>query len=442
MVRLSSSALTAVGAVLFSFLTTTTAVSTSVSSGFAANDGSVSFALNIPQDDDSNDLYFSMQGDASQSWIAIGMGNDKMDDSLIWMVYKDSTGKNLTLSPRLSYGHVEPAYSSNLSVQVLPGTEITSDGNYTLFAMCTNCRSWKGGSIDPTNKQANFIFASGPSGDLDSNSKSAGIKRHASYGVFQMDLTLAVGSAGAPIIATADTSGTKQVSENTDHDFSAALHACLMILAFVGLMPLGLLILRILNSVKWHGYNQGLSAAVALIGTAAGIYAGSMYQRSMHWNSAHQIFGLVIIAAMIGQFVLGFMHHRIYKRTQATTKLAPIHVWLGRIVIPAGIANGFLGFPLALNSKYDWALLVLVLLVVIVMGPFAFWRYKRNANKAATAAAVGYEGGYNAQPWTTDSNAASDVNLGAYPGGYGQQNHPPLYQNQGRFQPTAGRQFV
>ena len=85
--------------------------------------------------------------------------------------------------------------------------------------------------------------------------------------------------------------------------------------------------------------------------------------------------------AMIGQFVLGFLHHRMYKKTQATTKLAPIHVWLGRVVIPAGIADGFLGFPLAMNSKYNWALLACVLFVVVLAGPFAFWRYRRNIHK-------------------------------------------------------------
>jgi len=62
----------------------------------------------------------------------------------------------------------------------------------------------------------------------------------------------------------------------------------------------------------------------------------------MHWNSAHQIFGLVIMLAVVAQFTLGFLHHRIYKRTEATTKMAPIHIWLGRVVIPAGVANGFL----------------------------------------------------------------------------------------------------
>lgn len=45
---------------------------------------------------------------------------------------------------------------------------------------------------------------------------------------------------------------------------------------------------------------------------------------------------------MVAQFILGFMHHRIYKKTMAPTKLAPLHIWLGRLVVPAGVANGFL----------------------------------------------------------------------------------------------------
>lgn len=52
-----------------------------------------------------------------------------------------------------------------------------------------------------------------------------------------------------------------------------------MVLAFVGLMPLGLVILRIMNSVKWHGLNQALSAAVAILGVMLGIYCGTMYNR-------------------------------------------------------------------------------------------------------------------------------------------------------------------
>jgi hypothetical protein len=50
-------------------ISTTAAVSTVTSSGFASSDGSVTFALNIPQSDTSNDLYFTISGPSSQSWI-------------------------------------------------------------------------------------------------------------------------------------------------------------------------------------------------------------------------------------------------------------------------------------------------------------------------------------------------------------------------------------
>ena len=206
------------------------------------------------------------------------MGSNKMANSLIFMAYADSTGKNITLSPRLVYDHVEPTYTSNLSVTVLPGSGIANN-IMTVNAMCTNCRSWKGGSIDPTNTAAQFIFAVGPDGSLDSNSGSANIKRHAEYGAFTMDLTKALGVAGVPVALTADTAGTTQTQLETDHDFSAPLHACIMILVFVGLMPLGIMILRIFNSVKLHALNQSLSAAGALLGAGLGVYIGTMYNR-------------------------------------------------------------------------------------------------------------------------------------------------------------------
>jgi hypothetical protein len=206
------------------------------------------------------------------------MGNDKMDDTLMFMAYSDSTGKNITLSPRLSYGHTEPSYTKNISVSVLPGSGI-ANGNMTVNAMCSGCRQWKGGSIDPTNTAAKFIFATGPGGSINSNSGSANIKRHASYGAFTMDLTKAFGAAGVPVSFTADTSGTVQTQDKTDHDFSAALHACIMILTFVGLMPVGVLILRVLKSPRWHGFNQAFSAALALLGVFLGIYAATMYNR-------------------------------------------------------------------------------------------------------------------------------------------------------------------
>jgi hypothetical protein len=82
------------------------------------------------------------------------------------------------------------------------------------------------------------------------------------------------------------------------------------------------------------------------------------------------------------------MHHRIYKQTQSPTKLAPFHVWLGRFVLISGVANGFAGFPLALATYYNYALLALVLLVgfplIILM-----WCVSRCAAKKARRVAAG-----------------------------------------------------
>ena len=91
------------------------------------------------------------------------------------------------------------------------------------------------------------------------------------------------------------------------------------------------------------------------------------------------------------------------------------------------LTDNFSGFPLALNSIFDWPLLGLTLLIVIFSGPFIFWRWKRNLHKAAKAeAAKEPSGGYEAQPWRGDY-VQNDIDLqqmNNYP--------PPVYSNQHR----------
>ncbi|KAH8596445.1 hypothetical protein B0O99DRAFT_620456 [Bisporella sp. PMI_857] len=407
---------------------TSLAVSTISAAGFIASDKSVTFALNIPQADDNNDLYFTLSGPSASSWIAVGMGSNKMDNSMIFMMYADSTGSNITLSPRFGNGNYEPSYTKDITVSVLPGSGI-ANGIMTANAMCKNCRSWDGGKVDAADSKAPFIFATGPDEDLESNSLSAGVKRHANYGSFTLDLTKAMGSKSVPIAATADFAGTVQNSNKRDRDLAPPFHAFFMIFVFVCLLPAGVLILRVLNSPRWHGINQTISVVFAMIGVALGFYIGTLYNRSRGFNSAHQIFGIIIVAAMIGQFVLGVAHHRIFKQTGASNSMTPIHIWLGRLVIPCGIANGFLGFPLALNTRYNWALLILVLLIFVLAGPLVFWRYKRNARKKRNPHTHTGSTGYQAQPWLGASQ--SEVNLSHM------QNYP--LQNQ---TPQESRHFV
>ncbi|KAA8569552.1 hypothetical protein EYC84_001170 [Monilinia fructicola] len=373
---------------------TSTSASTSAAAAFIANDTSVKFALNIPNENPNNDLYFSISGPSSCSWIAVGMGSDKMKNSLI---------------PRIASDQSEPSHAKDIVVDRLTGTGISND-TFTWHGRCLNCTSWQGGSLGSTaNKKANFIWANGPPITLKSDSLHADIKRHSSYGVFTMDLSRAIGTAGVPAIPTSNSEGTIQVSETVDNNFSSAAHAVLMVLVFVGLLPLGIVILRFLNSPRWHAVNQTISLGIALVGVGLGAQLGTLYNRTKGFKSGHQIIGVIVVIAMLSQWVLGFLHHRLYKQTSTTTKFAPIHVWLGRVVIPAGIINGFIGFPLALNPKLNWALLACTLLVIIIFTPLLFWGWKRRQAKEIEGI-TGQTEGYDAEPWRSPQ-AQYDIGL-------------------------------
>jgi hypothetical protein len=64
--------------------------------------------------------------------------------------------------------------------------------------------------------------------------------------------------------------------------------------------------------------------------------------QSKGFNTAHQLIGLIVTLLMVVQLGLGYAHHRIYKQTLKTTKIAPVHVWLGRILIIVGAVVAFL----------------------------------------------------------------------------------------------------
>ncbi|PBP19025.1 integral membrane protein [Diplocarpon rosae] len=279
------------------------------------------------------------------------------------------------------------------------------------------------------------ICATGPGGRLNSNSLPADFKRHNFSGAFTMDLTKAVGAPGVPVITSADSTGTVQTQQESDRDLGPPAPAVLMIMAFVGLMPLAVLILRVLESPKWHGVAQTISAAVALIGTGVGIVADIYDNRTKKFTSGHQRFGVTVMSAIISQIVLGFTHHRIYRRTQLRMSLARVQTWLGRPVNSAGTINRFTGVPLALNPKYDLALLACILLVITLAGSFMFWSFRRDSQQKQGLADVA-PAGHQAQPWGR-SDARSEISLN-------QMSDPPRGGKRASSdqEPVQGRRFV
>ncbi|KAI1416118.1 putative iron reductase domain protein [Hypoxylon sp. FL1857] len=403
-----------------------TSLNTTAGSVFVSPARDLAFALIVPSDS-TTDLYFSLMMPSGTSWAAVGLGSNHMAGSLMLVMYPSKSGKNVTLSPRIATGHTEPVYAPEIKVEALAGTRLDND-TYIFNGRCSNCRSWSTGKINVTSRSQSMLYATGePTGYLKTDAFDGPLKIHYNYGTFTMDMVNATGPGAVPTIDRSKDSaliGTVQgLDKEGMKDMKAVAHAIIMVLVFVGLFPFGSFVLRLGGWVRWHAVNQGFALILAIIGSSLGFAISKTYNRSRKFNTAHQIIGLLIFLFLFAQFALGFLHHRKFKQTKETTKLAPIHMWMGRLLLTLGSINGFLGFQLAQSNEYNFVLAALVisitLTIVIILVAKKYIQKRWNKRKEQT--------GYDLEPWRRpDIQAGYGVNASA---SANTQPQAPLGQN-------------
>ncbi|MCJ1377650.1 hypothetical protein MMC17_000746 [Xylographa soralifera] len=346
-----------------------TVKSTSV---FVLNDSStpLTFALNIAQT--SNDFYFHLSGPATNSWIAIGTGTE-MQGSQMFLVYTSTNGNNITFSPRLTSNHNEPSYSSSINVSLLEGSGLIN-GSYVVNAHCQNCSTWgSGGSLNLQSTSEPWIYAKGPSNSFRGDSPTDSIQRHVEYGKFTMNMVQAYGAAAVPTNVLTNSGAAEVGPPSSDNDYTGIVHAVFSCVAFVIMMPLGVIFLRIFERVRWHWINELMALSVAFIGLIIGIYLSTTYNKSKSFNSAHQLIGILVILALFLQAWLGWHHHQVYKRTKRTTPYAPVHRYFGSFLILAGLANGAIGLAYAENNSHILIYLVISIILVVLVAVWVFF---------------------------------------------------------------------
>ena len=251
-----------------------------------APDQSLAFGLSIP-DDGSGKLFFSLAVQTAYQWGAIGLGNDHMPGTLVLLAYANRAGTNVTFSPRLVAGrNAEPAPYADLQVELASGT-VVANGTLMVRGVCSNCLSWPGGgAVDVRSTAQKAIYALGPEGSFSSDDPAAALKYHSAYGSFTMDMAAATGPAAAAGPPVLDQSDTKQSSGATlasgadgKKDWYSVFHALIMVFCFIGLMPLGILIIRLGEWARWHAFNQGLALLLVLVGAGLGFYISGLYNR-------------------------------------------------------------------------------------------------------------------------------------------------------------------
>jgi hypothetical protein len=253
------------------------------------------------------------------------------------------------------------------------------DGMLYVSARCTNCTALAKSKIDLTSTAQPFIFALGEPGRFPSTMAMDGpLRRHSYYGMFTMDVAAATDDGGDDPISLHDENENSMFLNFTeDTDVPDMIHALVLLVAFLVVFPLGALSIGILKSVKVHMILQSIGLALGVIGAASGLYLSTLYNRSKHFGSGHQIVGLILVVVLIGQWAGGFLHHRHFAKSGLPwmngLPIKSHRMVMGPLILILGLANGAIGFRFAVANQNNrvYIPIAVVVLTVTTLSIFA-----------------------------------------------------------------------
>lgn len=141
-----------------------------------------------------------------------------------------------------------------------------------------------------------------------------------------------------------------EVSHETRHQI-VVTHGLLAALSWVIFFPLGAIWVRVFkhNARNIHWMWQATSFVIFTTAWALGVWIATT---SGLWvtSNGHAILGTVIFGLAVTMPILGIAHHFAWRNGKKIYKYAWMHVWLGRVLITAGMINGGLGLQLSHNT--------------------------------------------------------------------------------------------
>ncbi|KAF1915846.1 hypothetical protein BDU57DRAFT_515613 [Ampelomyces quisqualis] len=265
--------------------------STTISaSTFFFEETQTQFSINVANNSNDVFLYFTSP---AYSWVGVGFG-EKMEDSLMFVMYPSETGDNVTISPRIGSKNAEPTFSSKVNLEVLPGTTVT-DSMLLLKAVCHNCRDLM--DIEATAQP--MIYAFGHGTRLYSNSPAANLKRHIRYGHFAMDMTTATGIGGVPAKSNVSSGITLKGPMVRDHDRANLAHAIIGSLALFVIWPLNVLFAGFFKNIRIHVGVTVVIMAFLTVAYALGISTSAQFNRSKDFKTPHQIVAFLALTPIV-----------------------------------------------------------------------------------------------------------------------------------------------
>ncbi|KAH6672797.1 hypothetical protein EV126DRAFT_435670, partial [Verticillium dahliae] len=169
------------------------------------------------------------------------------------------------------------------------------------------------------------------------------------------------------------------------------VHGILALVAFVALFPLGAVLMRLVPgrmSIWFHAVTQLAALALFIASIGLGAYIVNLVQDGGFplldddLVVAHVGIGSALGVVFILMPIMGYLHHRYFKKVGRRTGWSYLHLAGGRVGITLGIINGGIGLAIA-GGRYQ------VQSCIWHRGPASFgsrgWPQRPSARRDATA---------------------------------------------------------
>lgn len=312
-----------------------------------------------------------------------------MSNANMFVMYASANGQNVTVSHRTTSGHVMPTYKGDTNITLLEGSGI-SNGKMTANVRCTGCVNLSAGSAkrQAGSSASDWVYAHLQGSPLNSDDLNAAISQHDGHGNFQWTIAQATGGPDVNPFLNAASSNTTTSSGGAHTQSSSRMvqaHGALAALVFVGILPIGAILVRLAGHPWIHGGVQIFGYVLFIAAAGVGIYIAN---QDDYLHEPHAVMGLLLLAVLFFMPILGTLHHRMFAKVQKRTAWTYGHIFTGRIAVILGMINGGLGLQLAdagRASKIAYGVLA-GLMGIVYLGVAVFGELKRDRKPADTAA--------------------------------------------------------
>jgi hypothetical protein len=158
---------------------------------------------------------------------------------------------------------------------------------FTLSAICRNCTHWSNPPLDLTSTQAPFMWAIGQGstgfGPRWTNAVDAPLRKHFAYASFNMNMLQATvqtnPTSQLPDLGNSTDGASSNTTVTSGHDLMSPLHAALIILGILVLIPIETVMRTCFKSIKFHACMMTFVTLFFVVGIALGFMLSPQFIR-------------------------------------------------------------------------------------------------------------------------------------------------------------------